>query len=660
MVKQLRVVSLLLVTFFLAACVGTPTPTTPQLNPDDKTPPTLTASLPAHTASSVPINVKLAFGFSEAMEKGTLELTSNPPLTLGNLTWNEGSTSVAFGNATLNVSTPYTLTVKAKDVAGNALAEKTITFTTSDTTDTTAPSTPAGLVATPANGQVTLTWQANADSDIAGYTLYVGTSENALAARDFVTTNSKTITSLNNGTTYFFAVDAVDGAANKSGKTTAVSATPSATVNDTAAPTLQSSDPADGATDVDPRNLAIQLVFSEPMDTASLSLKLASPDCPACLTTMATPAFKVVWNEADTIATATLEPPDIQLLEQTPYTLEFIAKDKAGNTFSEEVFIKKITFTTATLPPTLLSSTPANGATDVPATATDLTFTFSEALNPTYFILDIHPPFACASTGFVIDRRTYTMSGCDLKGSRTYNLSFLDITQSGKSLSAEVNVSTVTDDTPPRVLQTSPAGGSLNVPLITLLSIAFDNTMDEASTLAAVSSSSPLGCTWTFNEEKDTLYCQSNLANNTSYTVTVSTSAKDIAGKNLALPPRTFCIIDAPCGYAFTFSTPSVPTTGSLRVNVSGLPANQDRVRVTGPNGYNSGLFDSSQTFSSLPPGDYTVTAQGFGTGQANKPTCRIYFPTPTTRTLTITANATVTASVTYEVESCEPLPDDF
>jgi hypothetical protein len=653
MVKQLRVVSLWLVMFFLAACVGTPTPTTPQPNLDDKMAPTLTASLPAHTADNVPVNVKLAFSFSEAMDKGTLELSGTPPLTLGNPTWNEGSTSVAFDNATLSVSTPYTLTLKAKDVAGNPLAETTISFTTSDTTDTTAPSTPTGLVATPANGQVTLTWAANSDSDIAGYTVYVGTSETALAPRDFVTTNSKTISGLNNGTTYFFAVDAVDGAANKSSKTAPVSATPSATVTDTTPPTLQSSNPANGATDVDPNTSTIQLVFSEPMDSASFGVTVQVDPCLGPVTGCSESVLDATWSESDTVATLTLE-----LGENTGYTLTLTAKDKTGNNLAGD---KEVAFMTATLPPRLLSSTPANGATDVPATATDLTFTFSEALNPTYFILGIHPPFACEASAFSVDGTTYTMSGCDLKGSRTYTLSFANITQSGKSLSADVSFSTVADGTPPRVLQTSPASGSLNVPLTTLLSITFDNTMDEASTLAAVSSSAPLGCTWEFNEEKDTLTCSpSNLANNTSYTVTVSTSAKDISGNNLALPPGTLCEIGLPCGYRFTFSTPSVPTTGSLRVNISGLPTNQNRVRVTGPNGYNSGLFDSSQTFSDLPPGDYTVTAQGFGTGQANKPTCRIYFPTPATQIVTVTANATATRTVTYEVESCAPLPDDF
>lgn len=650
--------------FFLAlsllACGG-PSTSHPEPNPSDKTAPTLSSSLPMNGASGVPINVKLGFNFSETIDRTSFELFSTPTITLGNPTWNESSTSVAFDNNDLNTSTPYTLTLKARDAAGNPLVESTLTFTTSDTTDTTAPNPPTGLAASPGNGQVTLTWQANTESDIAGYTVYVGSSENALAARDFISTNSKTITLLNNSTTYFFAVDAVDRAGNKSNRTTPVPATPSATATDTTSPMLQSSDPADGATDVDPRNPVIKLVFSEPMDTSSFNLMLTFPNpceqLTRCLTISATPAFKVMWSEADTIATATLEPPDEQLQEQTPYTLTFGAKDKAGNALSGET---EITFITALLEPYLVSSTPEDSATNVPATETSLGFTFSGPLNPTYFLWESHPPFSCSSGEFLTDQTTFLANGCQLKGNRTYRLSMNGITQSGKSLSTEVSFSTVADGTPPAVLETSPAGGTENVSLSTELRIVFDNTMDEASTFAAVSSSAPLGCTWTFNKEKDTLSCSpSNLANNTSYTVTVLNSARDIAGNNLALPPRTFCIIGTPCGYSFTFSTLSAPTTGSLRIDISGAPTGQAEVSVIGPNSYYLGDIGASRTLTDLTPESYEIIAQGFNIGQLNKPNCKLYIPTVASQTRTVSAGQTATAAVTYEVESCAS-PDNF
>lgn len=637
----------------LIACGGSPgTTPTPQTNPSDKTAPTLVSSLPETGASAVPINAKLAFTFSETMDKASLELTANPAITLGTAVWNPDSTSVAFANEALAASTAYRLTLKAKDTSGNPL-EETLTFTTSDMADTTAPSTPTGLVATPNNAQVTLTWQANAEPDVVGYTLYMGTSQDALESKGFITTNSKTFTNLTNGTSYFFAVDAVDSAGNASAKTTPVSATPSTTVNDNTPPRLQSSDPADGATDADSSNSRIQLVFSEPMDTASLTLALVVDPCLGPATGCTKPTPNVIWSEADTVATVTLEPPN-ELKEKTTYKLTLSAKDKASNALSGDA---EIIFLTADLPPQLVSSTPADGATNLPATETTITFTFSEPINPTYFLWESHPPLACNSGEFLTDQTTFLANGCQLKGSRTYRLSFAAITQAGESLSANLSFSTVADETPPRVLETSPLTQATNVGLNTMIRIAFDNTMDKVSTLAALSSSAPLGCTWTFNEEKDTLLCSpANLVGNTTYTVTVNTSAKDIAGKNLALPPRTSCIIDLPCGYSFSFSTVAVATTGTLRVNVSGLPTGQNRVRVTGPNGYSSGAFGSSQTLTDLAPGSYTITAQGFGTGQPNKPTCKIYTPSVASQTRTVTAGQSATATVTYQVEPCELL----
>jgi hypothetical protein len=94
--------------------------------------------------------------------------------------------------------------------------------------------------------------------------------------------------------------------------------------------------------------------------------------------------------------------------------------------------------------------------------------------------------------------------------------------------------------------------------------------------------------------------------------------------------------------------------TGQLRVTISGLPSTQKRVRVTGPNSFNSGLFSTSQTFTNLTPGVYTVSAQGFLIGRPGKPSCRIYWATPATQTVNVVALQTVTATVTYESEPCD------
>jgi Bacterial Ig-like domain len=84
------------------------------------------------------------------------------------------------------------------------------------------------------------------------------------------------------------------------------------------------------------------------------------------------------------------------------------------------------------------------------------------------------------------------------------------------------------------------------------IGIYFDDVMDKASAVAAVSSSSPLNCTWEFT---DGLECLApNLAENTTYIITVDTTAKDTSDNPLSL---RFCRGSFPCAYSFKFSTGS-------------------------------------------------------------------------------------------------------
>jgi methionine-rich copper-binding protein CopC len=652
-VKQLCLGILLI---FLGACGGTSTPDpTPDIT--DKTSPELTFSIPTANSSTVPINVKFAFTFSEAMDEGSLELTGTPSIALGTPAWTANSTGVAFENETLAASTPYTLTLTAKDTSGNALATTTLTFTTSDTADTTAPSNPTGLVATPADGQVTLTWGANPESDIAGYTLYVGTAENALEPTTFITETTKTITGLTNDTPYFFAISAVDVANNPSSKTTSVFATPSTTVTDTTPPKIQASDPADGATEMSPRDTSLEVRFSEPMDEASLEFTItprfgandALPNEP----------FNIIWSENDTVVT--LQPSVSNLVaEDTTFTLSVSAKDKAGNALSGD---KEISFKMGFDVPFLVSSTPADGATDVPGLSKGetITLTFSEAVATNTFQIDTNFPSGCYDipqweTGSL----TVNFISCFLYDENTYTFSYKGQDLDGHGFEGSISFSTVPDTSPPSIHAHSPLNNATGIPLQTNINIYFDDEMDEASTLAAVSSSSDLGCTWTLTVTK--LACvSSNLQANTTYTIAVSTEAKDTSGNNLCLGQ---CRDELTRSFNFRFSTIVTSTVGELRVNISGAPDGLAKVKVTGPYSYSSGNLGSSRTLTNLTPGDYTITAEEFMTGLPNKPTCRIYTPTPSSQTETVTAGQSATASVSYSYdvendEPCESLPDE-
>jgi fibronectin type 3 domain-containing protein len=92
----------------------------------------------------------------------------------------------------------------------------------------TAPAAPTGVIATAGTAQVSLSWTASAGAN--SYSIYRSTTaggEGGTAYKTGITTTSFTDTSLNNGTTYYYQVTAVN-TAGESGKSSEVSATPQA------------------------------------------------------------------------------------------------------------------------------------------------------------------------------------------------------------------------------------------------------------------------------------------------------------------------------------------------------------------------------------------------------------------------------------------------
>jgi len=92
-----------------------------------------------------------------------------------------------------------------------------------------APAPPTGLTATPGDSQVSLQWNANSETDLAGYEVYRSTSQGGAYTRlnsALVTVNSYIDTTAENGTTYYYVVTAVDQAEAESDYSNEVSATP--------------------------------------------------------------------------------------------------------------------------------------------------------------------------------------------------------------------------------------------------------------------------------------------------------------------------------------------------------------------------------------------------------------------------------------------------
>jgi parallel beta-helix repeat protein len=134
-----------------------------------------------------------------------------------------------FQDTTAAPNATHTYTVDAVDGAANRSAQSApATVTTPGTggppPDTESPSVPTGLTATPAGPTaVDLAWSASTDNvAVAGYTIY--RDGTAIATVDAATSTFKDTTASPNRT-YAYAVDAVDGSANRSPQSASVEVT---------------------------------------------------------------------------------------------------------------------------------------------------------------------------------------------------------------------------------------------------------------------------------------------------------------------------------------------------------------------------------------------------------------------------------------------------
>ncbi len=112
-------------------------------------------------------------------------------------------------STTAAASGPHTLTAVARDTAGNQTTSAAITVTVAN------------------SGQVTLAWDASVDTDLSGYKVYVGTSSGVYpaAAIDVGNLTTCTITGLQSGAAYYFAVTGYNQSGNEGGFSNEVSST---------------------------------------------------------------------------------------------------------------------------------------------------------------------------------------------------------------------------------------------------------------------------------------------------------------------------------------------------------------------------------------------------------------------------------------------------
>lgn len=98
--------------------------------------------------------------------------------------------------------------------------------------DTTPPSAPTALSATPGDGSIQLNWTPPSDPDVKGYNVYRRLDAESYSSTPLILVTSESLlnSGLTNGTTYFYTVKTVDTSNNESAASAEVSATPAAPI----------------------------------------------------------------------------------------------------------------------------------------------------------------------------------------------------------------------------------------------------------------------------------------------------------------------------------------------------------------------------------------------------------------------------------------------
>ena len=448
------------------------------------------------------------------------------------------------------------------------------------------PGVPQGFRVTEGNAQVRLDW--TSQTDAANFRVYrdgAATPIQTVAG----TATSYTNTALTNGTTYEYAVSAVDAAGNESDKTGVLQATPNPPA-DTTAPTLTARTPAIGATGVAATS-NVTATFGEEVqgvDTASFTLRAqgATADIPATVTRNGT-TNQWVLN------------PDADLAASTQYTVTLTGgaaaiRDLASNPLANATW----TFTTSAAPdttvPTVTARSPLAGATGV-AIASNVTATFSEAVQGVgtgTFTLRAEGSATnvvatltqlAGSNQWVLD------PAANLAGSTQYTATLTggatnirDTANNALTTASWTFTTAASDTTAPTVTERVPASAATGVPVANDISATFSeavqgvsgttftlrtttgSTTNIAGTVSQVASTNQ----WVLNPS-------ANLAANTQYTATLTGGAASIRdGANNALATTSWTFTTAAA--AATDTTAPTVTARVPAVNATGVAVGSD------------------------------------------------------------------------------------
>ncbi len=349
-------------------------------------------------------------------------------------------------------------------------------------------------------------------------------------------------------------------------------------------PTVTSTVPASGATNVDP-NTTVTVNFSEPVNVTGTAFKLECPTgTPVAFTvTPASPASSFVLH------------PTAKLPGGVTCTATVVAAQvtdvDAGQHMAADF---TASFSVHPLP-SVTTVVPANGAIDVALNAT-VTVTFSESVSVTGSAFSLQCPTGTPVTFTVSPASpatSFTLTPtANLPGGAVCTLTVVanQVTNSfGQNMAANFT-STFTVDTPPTVTSTTPANGAGGVAVTATVTINFSKSVTVTG--SAFTLQCPTGTPVTFTVTPASpaasyvLHPTANLPAGVTCTGTVvANQVTDAVGTQMA------------ANYVFTFNVPPVAVADTYPENVIG------HVSV------NSSLITYSVTSNDISAAPFTITA---------------------------------------------------
>ncbi|WP_041726160.1 Ig-like domain-containing protein [Caldisericum exile] len=289
----------------------------------------------------------------------------------------------------------------------------------------------------------------------------------------------------------------------------------------------------------------------------------------------------------------------------TGYTVEVwdpSTNTKIGNA-TTDVFVKAgqttsnvtINGTQTSYPPSVFSTTPSDGATNVPLNTT-VKAVFTKAMDSstinvnTIILKDSSGNPVSGSVSFESSTNTVTFSPSSyLNITTTYTFTILGGSNGvkdslGNPMPSDYSISFTTQSAGPKVLSTNPVDGATGVAVDTTISATFDKDIDTSTlttssfTLKDSSNNSVSGTvSYDSSSKTATFTPSSNLSSNTTYTATLSGSIKDTSGNLMGADYSwSFTTVELPITIAEARAKP-LGTTVYIRGNVTVVPGTFNR-----------------------------------------------------------------------------------